>query len=222
MHLGRNILIGAAIMFCVNLLLKATGWDSWEKFSRQADHFAEDLMTGASRLSPMSLWRSLTSEEHTYETEFGRYITTYRETGTLSFWDKIRNWFGSYWYTESHKAFWIGRILLILAILGGISMAQEDYERASDKSKAAVIFPFNLLLKFFLFLMAVGLVCLLLFFVIKFFLAIGAGIVFIVSGIHASGGFIKYVYDEASEEVTSHSKKTIAAYIVPFLFRRKK
>lgn len=222
LRMGRKILIGAIIMLCVNFFLKLTGWDSWEKFSRQADGFAESIMAGAARMSPMALWNSITTEEYTYDTERGNYFTVRRQTGKLTLKDKITNWLSLYWYTGSGRAFWVGRILLILAIVAGIMLAKEDYDKANDRSTAWLIFPFNMLLKFFIFLLSVSLICLLLFGVIKLFLAIRAGIVFIVSGIHATGGFTKLLYEEAKGEAAGEAKKTVAAYLLPFLFKKKK
>lgn len=222
LRLGRKILIGAIIMYAVNFFLKQTGWDSWEKFSGQADEFAENMMTGAARLSPMALWSSITGKEYTYETERGRYFTTRKRTGELSVTDKITNWLGYYWYTASGKTFWIGRILLVLAIVAGIFLTKEDYDKARDKGGALLIFPFNMLLKFLIFLLSVSLICLLLYVVIKLFLAIGAGIVFIGSGIHATGGFIKLLFDEVKDEAAGSTKKTVAGYLLPFLVKKKK
>ncbi|MBL7744910.1 MAG: hypothetical protein JNN00_15660 [Chitinophagaceae bacterium] len=222
LKMGRKILIGALIMYAVNFFLKQTGWDTWEKFSAQADSFAENIMTGAARLSPMALWNSITTNEYTYDTERGNYFSTRRQTGKLTIKDKIANWFGYYWYTASGRAFWAGRILLILAIVAGILLAKEDYDKARDKTTALFVFPFNMLLKFFIFLLSVSIICLLLYLVIKLFLAIGAGIVFIVSGIHATGGFTKLLYEEAKGEAAGSAKKTVAGYLLPFLFRKKK
>jgi hypothetical protein len=221
-RMGRKILIGAVIMFCLNFFLKLTGWDSWEKFSDQADGFAESIMTGAARMSPMALWNSITTEEYTYNTERDNYFSVSRQTGKLTLKDKITNWLGLYWHTGSGRAFWMGRILLILAIVAGIMLAKEDYEKANDRSTAWLVFPFNMLLKFFIFLLSVSVICLLMYGIIKLFLAIGAGIVFIVSGIHATGGFTKLLYEEAKGEAAGSAKKTVAGYLLPFLFRKKK
>lgn len=222
LRLARKIFIGAIIMLCVNLFLKFTGWDSWKTFSSQADNFAERIMDGAGRLSPIGLWKSITAEQNTYTIEQGRYFSTSKKTGTLTLKDKVLNWLGYYWYTGSGKAFWVGRILLILAIIAGVSLASEDYKKATDKTTATLVFPFNMLLKFFIFLLSVGIICLLIYLVIKLFIAIGSGIVFILSAIHASGGFIKLLLDESKEEAVSSSKKTVAAYLLPFLFRKRK
>lgn len=222
LRMGRKILIGAVIMFCVNFLLKLTGWDSWEKFSKQADGFAENIMSGAARMSPMALWTSITTGEYNYDIERGDHFTIRRQTGKLTLKDKLTNWLGLYWYTGSGGAFWVGRILLLLAIVAGFMLAKEDYDKAHDRSSALLIFPFNMLLKFFIFLLGVSLICLLLYGLIKLFLAIGAGIVFIVSGIHATGGFTKLLFEEAKGEAAGEAKKTVAAYLLPFLFKKKK
>jgi hypothetical protein len=221
LRLGRKILIGAVIMLCVNLVLKFTGWDSWKKFSSQADDLAENIMDGALKLSPINLWNSITSDQHTYKINPGRYFSTYSETGKLTLKDKILNWLGFYWFTDSGKAFWVGRILLLLAIIFGISMASEEYKKEKDKTTATLIFPFYMLIKFFVFLLGTGLLCLFLYFVIKLFIAIGSGIVFILSAIHASGGFIRLLLDESKHEVAASSKKTVAAYLLPFLLKKK-
>lgn len=222
LRMGRKILIGAVIMFCVNFLLKLTGWDSWEKFSKQADGFAENIMSGAARMSPMALWTSITTGEYNYDTERGDHFTIRRQTGKLTLKDKLTNWLGLYWYTGSGGAFWVGRLLLLLAIVAGFMLAKEDYDKAHDRSSALLIFPLNMLLKFFIFLLGVSLICLLLYGLIKLFLAIGAGIVFIVSGIHATGGFTKLLFEEAKGEAAGEAKKTVAAYLLPFLFKKKK
>ena len=222
LRLGRKILIGAIIMFCVNFFLKLTGWDSWEKFSEQADGFAESIMAGAARMSPMALWNSITTGQYTYDTERGDYFSVRRQTGKLTLKDKITNWLGLYWYTGSGRPFWVGRILLILGIVAGIMLAKEDYDKANDRSSAWLIFPFNMLLKFFIFLLSVSLICLLLYGIIKLFLAIGAGIVFLVSGIHATGGFTKLLFEEAKGEAAGSAKKTVAGYLLPFLSKKKK
>lgn len=222
LRMGRKILIGAVIMFCVNFLLKLTGWDSWEKFSKQADGFAENIMSGAARMSPMALWNSITTGEYNYDIERGDHFTIRRQTGKLTLKDKLTNWLGLYWYTGSGGAFWVGRLLLLLAIVAGFMLAKEDYDKAHDRSSAWLIFPFNMLLKFFIFLLGVSLICLLLYGLIKLFLAIGAGIVFIVSGIHATGGFTKLLFEEAKGEAAGSAKKTVAAYLLPFLFKKKK
>ena len=222
LRMGRKILIGAVIMFCVNFLLKLTGWDSWEKFSKQADGFAENIMSGAARMSPMALWTSVTTGEYNYDIERGDHFTIRRQTGKLTLKDKLTNWLGLYWYTGSGGAFWVGRLLLLLAIVAGFMLAKEDYDKAHDRSSAWLIFPFNMLLKFFIFLLGVSLICLLLYGLIKLFLAIGAGIVFIVSGIHATGGFTKLLFEEAKGEAAGEAKKTVAAYLLPFLFKKKK
>lgn len=222
LRLGRKILIGAVIMFCLNFFLKLAGWESWEKFSKQADNFAENLMDGALRLSPLSLWNSINTEQHTYTLNPGRYFSTYQETGKVTLRNKVLNWLGYYWFTPSGKAFWIGRLLLIAAFIFGISIASDDYKNAKDKTSEAIIFPFKVLLKFFLFLLGVGVFCLLLFFIIKIFVAIGSGIVLIVSGIHATGGFAKLLLEETKNEVADSSKSKIAAFFLPFLLRKKK
>lgn len=221
-RLGRKILIGAVIMFCLNLFLKLAGWDTWEKFSKKVDDFAENLMDGALRLSPLSLWNSIKTEQHTYKLNPGRYFSTYQETGKVTLKNKILNWLGYYWFTPSGKAFWIGRLLLIIAIIYGISITADDYKKVKDKTAEAIIFPFKVLLKFFIFLLGVGFFCLLLFFIIKIFVAIGSGIVFIVSGIHATGGFAKLLLDESKNEVTDSSKSKVAAFLLPFILKKKK
>src|SRR5687767_16039823 len=67
--IGRKILIGAVITWCINFILLKTGWDSWETFSQKADHFAENIRDGAARLSPIGLWKSFTTEQNTYRSE---------------------------------------------------------------------------------------------------------------------------------------------------------
>ena len=151
LRLGRKILIGAVIMFCLNFFLKLAGWESWEKFSKQADNFAENLMDGALRLSPLSLWNSINTEQHTYTLNLGRYFSTYQETGKVTLRNKVLNWLGYYWFTPSGKAFWIGRLLLIAAFIFGISIASDDYKNVKDKTSEAIIFLFVVLLLLFFF-----------------------------------------------------------------------
>ena len=170
----------------------------------------------------MALWNSITTGEYNYDIERGDHFTIRRQTGKLTLKDKLTNWLGLYWYTGSGGAFWVGRLLLLLAIVAGFMLAKEDYDKAHDRSSAWLIFPFNMLLKFFIFLLGVSLICLLLYGLIKLFLAIGAGIVFIVSGIHATGGFTKLLFEEAKGEAAGEAKKTVAAYLLPFLFKKKK
>lgn len=222
LRLARKVLIGAFIMFCLNFILKLTGWDSWKSFSKQADGFAESMMDGALRLSPLNLWNSINTEQHTYTLNPGRYFSTYSESGKVTLKNKILNWLGYYWFKESGKAFWIGRIFFVLALIAGIALATEDYEKSKDKSAATVFFPFNVLLKFFIVLLGVGFFCIMLYIMIKLFIAIGSGIVFIVSGIHATGGFAKLLLEESKEQVTGSSKEKIAGFMLPFLFKKKK
>jgi len=218
LRMGRKILVGAVIVFCMNLFLKITGWNTWEKFSKQADNFSESMMTGAMRLSPMGLCNSITSTDTRPEGYFD-YQQKW-EKQTLK--DKLLSWVGNYWFTESGKSFWFGRVLLLFSILGALLMASEDYGKARNKMNGLVAYPFNVIIKFFGFLLGISLLCIALYFVIKIFLAIGAGIVFITSGIHAIGGFILLLFEEAKNEAADASKKTVAAYIFPFLFRKKK
>lgn len=222
LRLCQRILIGAIIMFCLNFVLKLTGWESWKIFSKQTDDFAETMMDGTLRLSPFNLWKSIKTDLHTYKLSPGPYISTYTESGKLTLKNKILNWLGYYWFKESGKAFWIGRLLLIGAIIAGISLASEDYKKSTDKSAATVFFIFNVLIKFFMVLLVVGLFCLLLFIIIKLFLAIGSSIVFIASAIHATGGFTKLLLEESKEEATISSKEKIATLSLPFLFKKKK
>lgn len=222
LRLGRRVLIGALIVYGVNFFLKMTGWDTWEKFSKQADQFSENIMDGAIRLSPISLWNSFTTDEYNYEYERGRYFDTRHATSKVTLVEKAKRWLSAYWYTGSGNAFWLGRILLIIAMLFGVGEASEEYQKNNDKTTALLVFPFIVLLKSILFLLGASFVFLVLYFIIKLVIAIGGGIVIIISGIHAGGGFIKTLFDEAKEEAAGESKKTLAGWMLPVFFRKRK
>lgn len=221
-HLVRKVFVWAVVMLCINFFLKLTGWDTWKNFSTKADNFAENIMDGALRLTPLNLFNSIKTEQHTYELIPGRYFSTYKETGKVTLKNKILNWLGYYWFTQSGKAFWIGRLLLIIALIYGIYLAADDYKKEKDKIAEIYIFPFKVLLKFFVFLLVGGALCLLLYFIIKIFVAIGSGIVAIVSGIHATGGFAKLLLEESKNEIADSSKSKVAAFFLPFILKKKK
>ncbi|MGZ8515779.1 MAG: hypothetical protein ACXWWD_00450 [Chitinophagaceae bacterium] len=110
------------------------------------------------RLSPFALWRSLTPDPN--ENSPIHYSPGNKETGHLSFKGKILNWPEYYWVSDAGKALWAGRIFLFLAVLAGIMLAADDYRRSINKT-ATLAFPFNIVLKFFLFLVVAGLTVLL-------------------------------------------------------------
>lgn len=217
---GRKILIGAAFTYCINFILERTGWDSWETFSQQADTFAENMMQGSARLSPFALWKSLSGHQAPdYSTAY--YLPENILSDQSSMKGRIVNWLNHYWYRSSGKPFWIGRILLMLSIVAGITLATGDYRNAGNKQGAVLLLPLNVLWKTILVLLVVGIACLLLYLVIKFFLFIGGALAFLVSAVYASGGFIKNLADEIKGEAAESSKKTVAAWLLPFLFRKK-
>jgi hypothetical protein len=221
--LGRKILIGALITYVINFVLLKTGWDSWETFSGQADEFAESMMVGSARLSPMNLWKSVTVKQHTYTVDnTSPYLPKYIKTGEISFGDKIVVWLSYYWYDKDGDAFWVGRIILILAIIFAFGVASEEYKSARDKGSALLSFPFNVILKFFVFLLSIGIFAILLYFVIKLLLAIVGGLVVIFTSLAAGGGILKLVVDEIKSEAADSSKKTIASSMLPFIFGKSK
>ncbi|HTD93033.1 MAG TPA: hypothetical protein VK644_04450 [Chitinophagaceae bacterium] len=216
LRLGRKILIGALITWVVNFLLLKTGWDSWETFSKKADSFSGSMMDGALRLSPLNLWNSIKSDQKTYvlDNSESRYIGTYRETGTVSLKDKILTWLGYYWYTESGKAFWVGRLIMIIALIVGIGIAVEKY---SDKDGfiEKIVFPINALFRTMVFLLGLGFFALALYVLMKILLAVVGGLVIIFSTLATGGGIVKLLLEEAKNEAAEGSKKTIAASVLP-------
>lgn len=224
LRLGRNILVGAIITWGINFILLKTGWDSWESFSKQADNFAESMLSGASRLTPMSLWKSIQSDQRSYilEKSGDPYFPVYKETGKLTIKDKVINWLGYYWYKEESKPFWFGRIILIIVALASIMLAVEDYNSSKKKISSLIFFPVNLVIKFFILLLSLSLLALFLYFIIKILLFIAGGIVAIFSMLAACGGIVKIIVDEIRNEASDSSKKSLAAYMLPFLFSKGK
>jgi hypothetical protein len=220
-RLGRKILISAIIAFAVNTFLKLTGWEDFEKFEEDANEFAETMVAGAARLTPLSLWNSITGREYNYSIERNGYFYERRNTSKVTVGEKISRWLGYYWYTDSGKAFWVGRILLVLAVVFGFAAAHEDYQKARDKTTAALLFPFNVVLKGIIFLLLVGLIAALFYMLIKLFIALKYVIAFIVTSLYGGGEFVRTVVDEAKDEAKGEAKKRVGAFILPFLFKRK-
>ena len=223
--IGRKILIGALITWCINFILLKTGWDSWETFSGKADQFAENIRDGSARLSPIGLWKMVTTEQNTYikiDNPYDPSTPINFKTGKKNLWDKFVNWLGLYWYTNEGRPFWIGRIILLLAILVAVILVTEYYEKSDNKTWAAIVFPFNIVIKFFLVLLALALYALLFYLLIKLLLFIVGGIVAVFSVVATLGGLVKFIVDEAKEEAVHSSKKTIGTFLFPFLLKGKK
>src|SRR5687768_3140621 len=218
--IGRKILIGALITWCINFILLKTGWDSWETFSERADHFAENIRDGAARISPIGLWKNFTTEQNTYikiDNPYDLSTPINFRTGKKSLWDKFVSWLGLYWFTNEGRPFWIGRIILLLALFGAVLLSAEYYEKSGNKTWAALVFPFNIVVKFFLILLAFAIYALLFYLLIKLLLFIVGGIVAIFSVVATFGGLAKFIVQEAKEETVQSSKKTIGTFLFPFL-----
>lgn len=223
LRLGRKILIGAVITWCINFLLLKTGWDSWATFSKQADTFSASMVDGALRLSPINLWNSIKADQKTYaiDNSSSPYFPSYIETGKLTLKDKVLIWLGYYWYTQEGKAFWVGRIILILAVVVAIGSAKEEFPDKAGTMEF-IIFPFKVIGRTLLYLVVLGFITLLLYVLAKILLAIVGGLVVIFSTIAAGGGITKLVLDEAKNEAADSSKKTIAASLLPLLFGKSR
>jgi hypothetical protein len=229
LRMGRKILFSAILLWIIHFILDKTGWDTWEKFSAQADTFTEKIISVTVRLTPYRLWQSLTSDEGTIVRKYdgdnsGNSISsntpfTYKK---FTFKEKVLNWFGNYWYTDSGKTFWFGRILLILTALAALSIAYEDYQKSRNKTSAVLYFPVNVVIKFFLFLLGLSIFALIFYFIIKILLAIAGGIVAIFTGLASLGGFIKLLADEIKGEAAGAAKKSVGAYVFPFFYKSRK
>ncbi|HOZ84854.1 MAG TPA: hypothetical protein PK191_05150 [Niabella sp.] len=212
----RRILVSTVFFIFVNNF-------SPERVTKPINEFVESMITGMARLSPMNLWKSITAKEYEQE-EVVRVGNFYerRQTGELGIADKVMNWLGFYWYTESGKAFWIGRILLLYAIIASAVVAKEDFDKASNKLSAGLFFPINMLIKIILFLLGVGVLCLIIYLVWMVLFALFKGLVTLALIVHSSGEFGKAFVEVIKDELKDTSKSKVLAFLFPFIRKQKK
>jgi len=214
----KKAVIWGAIAWVLNFALEKSGWEGWPKFSDKVDSFTGSMLSGAYRLSPINLWNSITGKTYVAKRNEDNYFypATYEEKKT-SLSEKFTNMLGYYWYNDEGDAFWFGRLIFIIAIIAGIGLAYEEYQSSNKSGSAALLFVVNIVLKFFIFLLSLGIIALGLYLVIKLLLLIVGGIVALVTTLKAAGGMISFIIDEIKSEAAESSKKSISGFLLPFL-----
>lgn len=228
LRMGKKILISALIAWAIHSILLALGWETWEKFSKKADAFAERVIVEANRLTPFALYRALTTGDgpliRVYDSNNIDHSLSSQSTFTyrqLTFKEKIVDWLDNFWYTDQGKSFWVGRVLLLLTIAGGISLTGDDYRASRNKTTALLLFPVRFVWNIIIFLLGLSIMVLFAYFLIKVLLAIVGGLVTLFTGFLTAGGFLKILVEEARGEVGGEAKKSLGGYLLPFVPKKK-
>jgi hypothetical protein len=217
---GR-VIAWAAFWYCLYLILDATGMESWKKFEQRADKVAENIKTNAYRLTPVKLWTSLTRNEPARGNSPAEYLPGYQDTTPMNAKEKALSFLGLYWYTDAGKPFWVGRILLLMAVLFAVLLANGEVRNAINRTSRVFWYPFNVVLKTLLVLVVFGLACFPVYFILKLFLWIGAGIVGITTSVHLAGSFVAFLVSEVKGDMADSTKKWLGPRLFPALYSKK-
>jgi len=224
----KGIFIWAAILFFANKLISYAGWDTWDKFQTSARDWDSVMLLKMKKLTPVSLFLDLRSQETTYPidtteknsvdrynyelrqkglgslTELEMKKTYYPKVHEVTVWEKVKNWCAGFWHDSDGSANWFGRIILCIALLAAISITSSAGQSKSAHWLNKWYLPNVLLAIFF-----ITLFFMLLYFLIKFILVIAGPIVALFSGVGVAGGFFAYVLEELKFEMMVHVKKTV-------------
>lgn len=233
-HFLRKVIVWSLALYVINLLLHWVGWTSWESFSKSADTVAASVLGNMKVISPFTLYQDLRStrmiavvdSEQTGSTPAVKpgppdkqplpglnEIFTQKRGLTvreLTAKEKVVRWCRGFWYGDGGRAFWFGRIVLLLVVLCSGLLAIQHFRSSAD-SLLAVIPVF---LWYTIQVLAVFAVLSFVFYVlVSFILMIGSGLVALFTGVTTLGGFFYFMAEEVKSEAVDRSKKAM-----PFIF----